>query len=623
MTLVRKSIAEEDAELGLDPARRKRIVEGLRIKNGLDQASLNDPEVQLSKEWPEGFPVYSPHRYILELRKGKQQEDAVTLSYVSSIQMQQPHSLDRRWTLSRVYEQSSGSRERLFSIAGRTGDQPLDITRFFKLRNFLEKYFDLKRKTENAFSNSRAYSLVMNFTWEGERFECSIINFSYQRESGNTTNSYVWNLTLATNNYIVVNKAAPQIYDSRVLEYEKATIEERKAAIELESADDMKAPTANSGYKNVYPADAATGSQKLPGGDVISKNSNSVKKANNKVLGAKAGSASWYEDLAAANYTYTSAFIEASDRLASLSLTSVNIYRRAITPTISAMNSMAYSVSRMVGATVGILPDAKLSVISTKADAVRAVEVLKAAWQELSILTTEAYWNDLFPGVVGNSGLRGSRLTVVVENANTPVLAQPAPSGNSQGGGTGTQDAYNLAGIFLGDRNRWRDIMLVNRMPDPYTKEDGSPLLVGDIILIPDEDGTPAAKNNTTANELTFGSDLMVKDGDLVMRGLGGLEVVRGEANLNQSISHRLRTVRGTNRIFPNFGLPQFISEKQTSTLAAQVWSEIQAQVSADRRVGAVIKILIDEQPMVYQVGIILQMLNHQTLSASFEYTPS
>jgi len=580
------------------------------------------------KEFPEGFPMYSKHEYILELVKGreKQPEDSISLFYVSSLQMQQPHSLDRRWTLTKVYEQSSGARERVFSLSGRTGDQPIDIARFFKMRNFIEGYMEKKKKQENAFTNGKNYRLIINFTWEGEKFEASIISFSYQREAGNTTNSYIWNITLATNSYIEV-KAVKVDADAIIASQKKRISEmiavqqakpgnEEQKDLEGKGAAASKKPKSNLGSYQI-PSDGRLGSNR---GLAASIGSNTVVgKAADKAFLSKFTSRSastWYDDISAACFTFNEAFAKASSLMVGLSLRNASIYRLGISPVMSTLKSSAVAAATIAGSVVSVLPNAKSVVITTVADANYTIESLKSAWRDLGMLATSEYWESIFPGITRNSS-RG-RTFVLIDNTNRTVIAQPAPSGNASGGGTGTQDAYNLAGIFLGDRGRWREIMEVNRMPDPYTREDGSPLQVGDIVLIPDDDGVPA----TITTDSLFGSDLMVKDGDLVMRGTGGLEIVRGEENLRQSLSHRLRTVRGTNRIFPEFGLASFIGEKQTSSLIAQIWSDIQAQVSADRRIGSVIKILIAEDPMVYTVGISLQMINQAGLSATFEYTP-
>ena len=155
-------------------------------------------------------------------------------------------------------------------------------------------------------------------------------------------------------------------------------------------------------------------------------------------------------------------------------------------------------------------------------------------------------------------------------------------------------------------------------MLDPYTRADGSQIKVGDLVLIPDPDGVPA---RFTSNSF-YGSDFKVRDGDLVMRGSSGFQTVSGEENLRQSLSHRFRTVRGTNRAFPGFGLDKFLNEKQLSSLVAQVWSSSLAQVTADRRVGTVVRLIIDEQPSVYKIGLSFKSATQSNLTFSFEYTP-
>jgi hypothetical protein len=649
----------------------------------------------LKSEWPEGFPAYSKHNYILELfkgaGKGAELEDSVTLQYVTRVQMQAPHSLDRKWTLTRVYEQSSGIRERVFSISGRSGDQPLDITRFFKMRNFYEKYSNLKSRQESAYTNSKKYTLRINFTWEAESFEASILNFSYQREAGNTTNSYIWSMTLATNNMISGEKSPTEnlkegaaaagrtveevaekvdtpaanagatessstageasdslyslVFDANgnvvsrdggpsdsygkgdgvaVAIYDKAGnlvhLSGRRSAVWLGQSDNAEMANAVLAYGRTIPPSHAIAIPSPSSRDEYYRNlmatASKAIRPSSPAPGGRSASTSWFDDLTAAVHAFESSYVHYSSKIASMRLEEVSVYRHYITPTVSAASSLSLATSAIVGSVVGLLPSWKRSALMTVDAITTAGANLKKAWDDLGQLTSPTYWENLLGG---SSRTRGRQFSVLINNVSQRVIAHPAPSGNSGGGGTGTQDAYNLAFIFLGDRSRWLEIAEANSMSDPYTKADGTPLRVGDTILIPDEDvGTPVGINQDSL----LGSDLMIKDGDLVMKGTSGLRIVTGEDNLSQSIAHRLKTVRGTNRAFPNFGLRSFLNEKQTSTLTAQVWSEIRIQLIADRRISDMLKILIDEEPSTYKVWLSMRLVSKTGLSAQFEYSP-
>ena len=667
---------------------------GTSVPSAIPAAAPASPPVISKSEWPEGFPAYSKHSYILELfkgaGKGAELEDSVTLQYVTRLQMQAPHSLDRKWTLTRVYEQSSAIRERTFSISGRSGDQPLDITRFFKMRNFIEKYTNLKSRQENAYTNSKKYTLRISFTWEAESFEASILNFSYQREAGNTTNSYIWSMTIATNNVISGEKSPTENLKEGAVAAEK-TVEEvaekvdtpavnagatessstageasdilysivfdangnvvyrggasdrygkedgvgraiydkagnlvylsgRRSAVWLGQSDNAELANAVLAYGRTIPPSHAIAIPSPNSRDEYYRNlmatASKAIRPSSSAPGGRSVSTSWFDDLTAAVHAFETSYVHYSSKIASMRLEEVSAYRHYITPTVSAASSLSLATSALVGSVVGLLPSWKRSALMT-VDAITAAGAsLKNAWDDLGQLTSPTYWENLLGG---SSRTRGRQFSVLINNVSQRVIAHPAPSGNSGGGGTGTQDAYNLAFIFLGDRGRWLEIAEANSMPDPYTKADGTPLKVGDTVLIPDEDnGTPVGINQDSL----FGSDLMVKDGDLVMKGTGGLRTVSGEDNLNQSIAHRLKTVRGTNRAFPSFGLRSFLSEKQTSTLTAQVWSEIRIQLIADRRISDMLKILIDEEPSVYKVWLSMRLISKTGLSAQFEYSP-
>jgi hypothetical protein len=331
--------------------------------------------------------------------------------------------------------------------------------------------------------------------------------------------------------------------------------------------------------------------------------------------GTSRTSSNWFDDLTASFATLEKKAAEATAYVVELSLKPATFYRKAVTPSISLLSTVANSAAAMVGAVHGTLPAVRQEVITTAEAAKRAVDAFDRAWSGLQDLTSERYWSNLVAPIWSN---RRAQMSVSVNNVYQPVVAYPAPSGNSGGGGTGTQDAYNLAWIFLGNRGRWLEIVDANSFLDPYTKADGTPIKVGDLILIPDPDGIPAKFASTGF----YGSDLKVKDGDLVMRGTSGLQTVSGEDNLRQNLAHRLKTVRGTNRAFPSFGLDKFLNERQLSTLVAQVWSSVLAQVSADRRIGDVIKLVIEEQPSIYKIGLSFRSASQANLTFSFEYSP-
>jgi hypothetical protein len=646
------------------------VAPGSRLNLGLQQPSLLQVDRNLSQplelgdsrvQYPEGFPVYTPHRYLLELISKEQVEDSITLYYVSSIQMSQPHALDRKWTLGTVYEQSTAFRERTFSISGRTGDQPLDIERFLKMRNFLEAYADKKKKTENAYVNNRVYRLRLRATWECEYFEASVLSFSYQRQVGDTTNSYIWNLVLATNQYVekkelptleaeaakrAAEKAAQNAVDVATEEVPPLSSDELKSKtltpevlakakeqgltpdqylkqLRLdknqagpESNDDFVTRTRASVRRDnlVTPPRSARLLSRAPGApDLLTVG---VSSAVATVTGSSAAPpSSWFDDVTASFGLLETKAAETTAYLVSLSLKPAAIYRKTVTPAISMLSTVANSAASIVGAVNGSLPAVRQAVINTAESAKQSFDTFKSAWAGLEELTTEEYWSNLVAPIWPN---RRRESSVLVDAIYQPVIAQPTPSGNSGGGGTGVQDAYNLAWIFLGDRGRWREIMEVNSMLDPYTRADGSQVKAGDLILIPDPDGVPA---RFTSNSF-YGSDFKVKDGDLVMRGSSGFQTVSGEENLRQSLSHRFRTVRGTNRAFPGFGLDKFLNEKQLSSLVAQVWSSSLAQVTADRRVGTVVRLIIDEQPSVYKIGLSFKSATQSNLTFSFEYTP-
>jgi hypothetical protein len=203
-------------------------------------------------------------------------------------------------------------------------------------------------------------------------------------------------------------------------------------------------------------------------------------------------------------------------------------------------------------------------------------------------------------------------MSVYLPTSSTPVSPVPVPGGVSS--------AYDAALRLLGRRDRWKEIVTTNNMRDAYTKQDGLPLKAGDTIFIPDKSGTPS---QTIELRGTLGSDLMIKNGDLVLRGDHSFQIVEGSANFQQNMSHRVRTTAGSNRVFPSFGLPKTLNERQTSILISQFRSNLMNQVYEDRRVKKVKSIRVVEFPTKYVARVEIELANMETKTISLEYTPA
>jgi hypothetical protein len=146
-----------------------------------------------------------PNPYFLELYEDyvsnpTTPSDAVSLRYVYKLSKQAPTALVRtRGMDGYVYQENEGFMQATFSLRGRSGDSPVDMVRFQKMRNFLAKYAAESKKHKNALLRGKDVQLVLYFPFEAEAYLCDVVSFDYDRTAGDTTASFDYTLTLVTN----------------------------------------------------------------------------------------------------------------------------------------------------------------------------------------------------------------------------------------------------------------------------------------------------------------------------------------------------------------------------------------------------------------------------------------
>ena len=296
-------------------------------------------------------------------------------------------------------------------------------------------------------------------------------------------------------------------------------------------------------------------------------------------------------------------------------LTEIKKIRNYVAPLVSGLSNISYSARSLVGTYYNYLPEWKSYAFGTVAAIRGSFESMKQTYGTLEDMTSERYWRELGRGwedIWGPSSPTRRQMSVYLPTSSTPVSPVPVPGGVSS--------AYDAALRLLGRRDRWKEIVTTNNMRDAYTKQDGLPLKAGDTIFIPDKSGTPS---QTIELRGTLGSDLMIKNGDLVLRGDHSFQIVEGSANFQQNMSHRVRTTAGSNRVFPSFGLPKTLNERQTSILISQFRSNLMNQVYEDRRVKKVKSIRVVEFPTKYVARVEIELANMETKTISLEYTPA
>ena len=248
-------------------------------------------------------------------------------------------------------------------------------------------------------------------------------------------------------------------------------------------------------------------------------------------------------------------------------------------------------------------------------------------------------WSDLYYGIVpyANAGAalidyiydqfgdnRGYDYTYSVEN--TP----PVREGLQPTASTGPErpfaainyfmpvngaDAYSVAAATLGDINAYWRIIELNNFRDAYTRADGTPLVAGSSVLVPSP-RLPVSRENDV-----LGTDLLLVNGDLQLVGNNDVMRISGYANYTQNLLNRMRTPRGTNRVFPAYGLSSTIHTRSDSTVPSSIRHDVSSQVMQDHRTDDVGSLVLTELGDKVQVSMVVKTITGPKRSFKFNYT--
>ena len=500
-------------------------------------------------------------KYTLELYEndGPEPLASIELPYVNSLTMEQPLSVVRTWTLSgSPYEEHSGFQQRTFRITGRSGYSPMALTRFAKLRNFLEKYAKLSYENMNAFVRAKDIKLVLNFLWEGESWWATVTSFRYAREVASTRVSYSYDITLLTNgvaanrwdpkngiNYITCSDNKEDDCHLSSLHYCHAAFEEVFLTIPAQDLPVIKTPSTEK-VKSLTAAKLA----------IQRKFSSSVPSVY----------------LTDWSYWY---------RLATL----CDLSRAEIWFAFQALTEPARSRVRF--------------------------------WVAIMM----RYLVDLSIQCQINLGSRFIRIGDRIDQANSTTPHRPRPIPNRGAPvitiqvSQGQNSAMDIAADHLGNRNLWIEVTKLNGMIDARTKNDGSPLMPGDILLLPSATGLSNIDPDTL-----YGTNLLFRDGDLVSVGDRDIATVSGLANFYQNFRHRMLTIRGHNRTYPDFGLPKLVGSDDLSDVPGQVLSNVRRQTLSDHRVAEINELTLTEQSGALDVSLTIVTALREKTSTGFSY---
>ncbi len=189
-----------------------------------------------------------------------------------------------------------------------------------------------------------------------------------------------------------------------------------------------------------------------------------------------------------------------------------------------------------------------------------------------------------------------------------------------------------LAARFLGRADEWRAIAALNDLVPPYVSRTGLPGTVrpGDSIMIPStarppsvrvNDGIVGADPNSGLEVQQLGVDLLVRDGDFVVSvDATDIKTVRGVPNLEQALTTRLSTERGTDVLYRSLGYDRMVGIGVAAVDAQIAQLRLRDAVLADPRVARVVGVQTDATtPLdVASVDLTVQVRGlNQTVTAS------
>jgi len=435
-------------------------------------------------------------------------EGSVSLPYVSELRRLSPAALIRSWTNKGVYREHSGFAQHGFTLAGRSGYSYGDLIAFGSFVTFLEHYGSMSNAEASAFYQGRDIRLVLSFGFEGERFWCDVVTFEYKRVVSSSNVSFEWNLTLVTNAPdndpqgvgIALGAAASHDWVRDISRNVEGFFDGGLGRdFDLSEPNSLLADTlrdvGEGGGMSVPALASYADAYKGPADarDQVSKHTG--------LLGRGRTTLEWVQ-----------AALDKVDRGIDTTWAIYMAWPRTGTQALMMATEM-------------------LGLYAT----VRWYSILRSSY--LAILGSQ--------GARRRSPLQGDDAMFYLDNVGTTVV----------GGVVAIRhviehevNAADVARSVFQDASRWREIAILNGMSDSRTLGDGSALRPGVVLLVP-------ADGSVSSPAEVLGVDLATtSDGDIVATA-DDYTFVSGVACLGQGLDHRMRTIRGTNKTYPRFGI--------------------------------------------------------------------
>jgi len=222
----------------------------------------------------------------------------------------------------------------------------------------------------------------------------------------------------------------------------------------------------------------------------------------------------------------------------------------------------------------------------------------------------------------------------------SPTDLQNVSAGNATVNATimGSENIFTAAQRLLGDKARWKELVITNDLKPPYidpTGDGSSVLRPGDTILVPVTGGSAPLSGVAVSKQpeddfvARLGRDLLLIANsvggaqsvfDIARNQRGDVDRIEGVPNMEQAIEIKFSTEQNTLPTHPEFGLQYPLGTK--ALIRSIVGFQLNARTSllADTRIGSVenLSFHVDGNVFTTTADLVLAGMD-QTVSISFD----
>ena len=204
---------------------------------------------------------------------------------------------------------------------------------------------------------------------------------------------------------------------------------------------------------------------------------------------------------------------------------------------------------------------------------------------------------------------------------------------------SGYDTIFSLAQRLLGDQAKWKDLVIINDLKAPYVDPtgDGKDVLrPGDQILFPSTSSTPGNRlvpedpdSDDEPVVQRLGRDMLlvaplrtggVASFDIAVDSSGDIARVEGAANMAQAIEIKFSTEKGTLATHPSYGIAAPIGTKAQIRTLVGFQLDARSSLLADTRIQDVNRLDFAVEGNVLKVDVDIKVTNiDQSLGVSFE----